>query len=219
MRGKKKQYIVIGLGGFGASVARTLFDLGNDVLAVDADGTLVDAVSQHVTQAVQANATDEGTLTELGIKDFDVAVVSIGHNTRDSILISLLCKELGVPYVVAKAVDDLHAKVLEKVGVDKVIFPERDMGLRVANSLVAPNVMELIALADGYKLVEVTLPEKWGNHAIGELDIRKRYGITIIGIHRNDQFLVSPLADAKLYPGDGLLVLGKAEDIAAIENK
>ena len=135
MKNRKRQYIVMGLGRFGASVALHLSAMGHEVLAVDCDEHLVHAVAPHVAQAIQADATDETALAEMDVGSFDAAVVAIGTNTRDSILVTVLCKEAGVPLVVAKAVDDLHAKVLRKVGADRVVFPERDMGQRVARRL------------------------------------------------------------------------------------
>lgn len=145
---KSKQFLVLGLGRFGASLAKTLCDLGQEVLAVDADEELVNNIAPYVTQAMQLDATDETLLASLGVKNFDAAIVSIGQNTRDSILVCVLLKELGAPYLVAKANDDLHAKVLRKIGADRVIFPERDMGARLARSIITPNVLELMNLSD-----------------------------------------------------------------------
>ena len=216
MRVKTKQFLVLGLGRFGDSVARSLVKLGHEVLAVDQDQELVDEIAPFVTQAVQADATDEAVLDSIGIRNFDVAVVSIGQNVRDSILVSVLCKEMGVPYVVAKAVDELHAKVLRKVGVDRVVFPEREMGQRVAKSLVTPNILELMELAKDCQLVEITLPPKWRDQTIAGLNVRRKYGVSILAIHRNGSFVVSPGADAALKDGDALLVIGRPEDIDAL---
>ena len=128
-KSSKKQFLVLGLGRFGGSLARSLCKMGHEVLAVDTDAETVEDIAPYVTQAVQANATDEEALQTMGVNNFDVAVVGIGA-IRDSILVTVLCKEAGVPYVLAKAMDDLHAKVLRKVGADRVVFPERDMGDR-----------------------------------------------------------------------------------------
>ena len=144
---KNKQYLVFGLGRFGSSMARALCAQGQEVLAVDSDQELVNQIAPHVTQALQLDATDEEALRSLGVKNFDAAVVAIGQNTRDSILVSVLLKEMGIPYLIAKANDDLHAKVLRKIGVDKVVFPERDMGVRLARSIVTPSVLDLMELS------------------------------------------------------------------------
>ena len=148
MKKQKQSFVVLGLGRFGSSVARSLCELGHEVLAVDRDEKLVENIAPDVTQAVQANAVDEDALAELGVQNFDAAIVAIGTDIRASILATVLLKEAGVPKVLAKAVDDLHARVLYKVGADRVIFPERDMGQRVARSLVAPNILDLMALSD-----------------------------------------------------------------------
>jgi len=136
-------FVVIGMGRFGQSVAKTLYQLGKDVLVIDQDEEVIQEISEEVTHAVVGNATDEHVLKSLGIRNFDVAVVAIGVDIQSSILVTVLLKELGVKYVVAKAQTELHAKVLNKVGADKVIFPERDMGIRVARNLVSTNIPDL----------------------------------------------------------------------------
>ena len=218
MRSKQKQYLVLGLGRFGSSLAQNLCKLGHEVLAVDQDESLVNDLAPYVTQAVQADATDEAALEALGVRNFDAAIVAIG-NVRDSILVSVLCKEAGVPYLIAKAVDELHAKVLRKVGVDRVVYPERDMGLRVAKSLVSPNLLEMIELNNEYSLVEVVCPAAWQNQSLVALNIRRNWGVSVIGIRRRQDFLVSPSADATLAPDDVLLLLGKQTAIDKINQK
>ena len=217
MREKNKQYLVLGLCRFGESLAKTLYKMGHEVLAVDSDADLVDSIAPHVTQAIQIDATDESALQSLGVRNFDAAIVSIGQNMRDSILVCVLLKELGVPYLIAKATDELHAKVLRKVGVDRVVFPERDMGMRLAKSLLTPNVLELIDLSDDYQLLETILPAKWAGDTIIGIDVRRRFGISILAIHRGKQFFVSPEADFAFEAGDILLVLGKKDDIENLE--
>ena len=217
MKEKVKQYLVFGLGRFGESLAKSLYKMGHEVLAVDEDAELVDGIAPYVTQAIQIDATDEGALQSLGVRNFDAAIVSIGQNMRDSILVCVLLKELGVPYLIAKATDELHAKVLRKVGVDRVVFPERDMGMRLAKSLLTPNVLELIDLSDDYQLVEIILPMKWSGNTIIGVDVRRKYGISILAIHRNGQFVVSPMPDMVFETGDILLVLGKKDDIESID--
>lgn len=215
---KAKQFLVLGLGRFGTSVARTLCELGQEVLAVDADEDLVSAVAPHVTQAMQLDATDEEALASLDVKSFDVAIVSIGQNTRDSILISVILKELGVPYVVAKANDDLHAKVLRKIGVDRVVFPERDMGARLARNLLTPNVLELMELEGDHQIIEIRVPAKWIGHSMIDLNVRRKYGLNILAIHRGERFLVSPAPDMPFESGDTVLVMGRREDVERLES-
>lgn len=214
---KIKQFLVLGLGRFGTSLAKTLCELGQEVLAVDADEELVNDIAPYVTQALQLDATDETLLKELGVGNFDAAIVSIGQNTRDSILVTVLLKELGVPYLVAKANDELHAKVLRKIGADRVIFPERDMGARLARSIITPNVLELMNLSDDYQIMEIRVPEKWIGDTIIGVNVRRKYGVNILAIHRKDRFLVSPAADMQFATEDTLLVMGKKDDIERLD--
>ncbi len=218
MKEKAKQYVVLGLGLFGESLARSLYKLGHEVLAVDSDPELVEEIAPYVTQAIQIDATDEGALESLGVRNFDAAIVSIGQNMRDSILVCVLLKEMGVPYLVAKATDELHAKVLRKIGVDRVVFPERDMGARVAKSLATPNILELMDLTDDYQIVEIRLPQRWAGDSIAGIDVRRKYGISIMAIQRAGQFIVSPAPDLTFEPEDVLLVLGKKDNIEDIDN-
>ena len=214
---KSKQFLVLGLGRFGASLAKTLCDLGQEVLAVDADEELVNDIAPHVTQAMQLDATDETLLATLGVKNFDAAIVSIGQNMRDSILVCVLLKELGVSYLVAKANDDLHAKVLRKIGADRVIFPERDMGARLARSIITPNVLELMNLSDDYQIMEIRVPDRWVGDSIIGVNVRRKYGVSILAIHRAERFLVAPAPDMHFVAGDTLLVMGKREDIERLD--
>lgn len=210
---KSNSYLVFGLGRFGSSLARSLCEQGQQVMAVDSSEELVQDIAPFVTEAVQLNATDEAALASLEVSSFDGAVVSIGENVRDSVLICVLLKEMGIPYLIAKANDELHAKVLRKIGVDKVVFPERDMGERVARSIVTPGVLDLMQLSDDFQIVEIRLPEKWAGNTLIGLNVRRRYGISILAVHRNGSYMVSPSADMQLEEGDTLLVLGKTEDI------
>lgn len=218
MKSKRQQYLVIGLGRFGKSVAKTLSEMGHEVLAVDSDEASVNEVADYVTQAVQLDATDEEALVSVDVSSFNAAVVSIGSNVRDSILISVLCKEAGVPMVIAKATDELHAKILRKVGVDRVIFPERDMGQRLARSLVTPGILEMMELTDDYQIAEVIVPQPWIGRTLLDVNVRKRYGVSIIAIRRDGQLEASPGAESRFNTGDVLLVLGKQREIDALES-
>ena len=152
---KKKQFAVIGMGRFGSSVAKTLYNLGYDVLAIDHDESRTDEVVEMVTHAVTADSTDEDALRSLGLRNFDVVVVAIGQDIQASILTTLILKEMGVGMIVVKAQNELHGKVLAKIGADKVIYPERDMGARVAHHLISPNILDHIELSNDYSIVDL----------------------------------------------------------------
>ncbi|MGE5577729.1 MAG: potassium channel family protein [Syntrophothermus sp.] len=212
-----KQYAVIGLGRFGSSVARTLYGMGYDVLAVDSDEAKVQAMADEVTHAVQADATDEEALKSLGIRNFDVVVVSIGTDIQASIMATLVLKDLGVPYIVAKALNELHGKVLEKIGADRVVYPERDMGIRVANNLVSANMLDYIELAPGYSIAEFVAPKEFVGKTLRQLGFRAKYGINIMAIKHGDEIQVSPGADDKVQENDILIAMGPDEQLEALE--
>jgi trk system potassium uptake protein len=215
---KKKQFIVIGLGRFGTSVAETLYALGNDVLAVDSDEEVVQNVSERVTHAVQLDANDENSLRALGISNFDVAIVSIGSDIQASILATLLAKEMGVKHIVAKANDVLHAKVLYKIGANRVIFPERDMGVRVAHNLCSSNILDYIELSPDFSIAEIVSPRQWEGSTLKQLNLRATYGINVMAIKRNSEIDVSPGADEVIMPGDVIVAIGGTEELNSIEN-
>lgn len=212
-----KQFIVIGCGRFGSSVAKTLYKMGNDVLAVDGDEHIVQLISDEVTHAVQADATDENALRALGIRNFDVAVITIGSDIQSSIMATLIVKELGVKYVVAKAQNELHAKVLYKIGADRVVFPERDMGMRVAHNLVSSNILDYIELAPDYSIMEISALEEWVGKSLVEINIRSKYGINIMAIKHGNNINVSPSAKDIIHAGDVLVVVGNNNDLKKLE--
>ncbi len=214
-----KQFIIIGIGKFGESIATNLYKMGHDVLAVDIDEERVQYIANKVTHAVQADATEEGTLEALGVKHFDGAVVTIGESVQASILIIMLCKELGIRHVLAKAQNELHAKVLYKIGADRVVFPERDMGLRVAHSLVSTSFLDYIELTPDYSIVELKAAKDWQGKSLKDLNIRAKYGINIMAIKQDDKVVVSPAADDVIQRDDVLVVIGKAEDIYRFQEK
>ena len=210
---KSKSFLVFGLGRFGSSLARSLCEQGQQVMAIDSNEENVQDIAPYVTEAIQLDATDEVALATLDVNSFDGAAVSIGQNVRDSVLICVLLKEMGIPYLIAKANDELHAKVLRKIGVDRVVFPERDMGERVAKSMITSGVVDLMQLGDDFQIVEIRTPDKWAGNTLVGLNVRRKYGISILAVHRGSSYLVSPSADLQLEADDTLLVLGKEDDI------
>jgi trk system potassium uptake protein TrkA len=214
----KKQFIVIGLGRFGTSVAETLYALGNDVLAVDIDEEAVQNIAEKVTHAVQVDANDETSLRALGIGNFDVAIISIGSDIQANILSTLLVKEMNVKHIITKANNALHAKVLYKIGANRVIFPERDMGIRVAHNLCSSNILDYIELSPDFSIAEIVTPKEWEGHSLKDLDLRVRYSINVVAIKRDDNIEVSPSADEIIQEGDIIVAIGGTAELNNIES-
>lgn len=212
-----KQYVVIGCGRFGSSVARTLYNMGHDVLAIDSSEEIIQYISEEVTHAIQADATDENVLKSLGIRNFDVAIITIGSNIQASIMTTLMAKELGVKYVVAKAHSEIHAKLLFKIGADRVVFPERDMGIRVAHNLVSGNILDYIELSPEYSIIEITAPSEWIGKTLLDLNVRSKYGINVMAIKHDSQINISPTATDCIKDGDILVVIGRNKDLEKLE--
>ncbi|WP_040952883.1 potassium channel family protein [Gorillibacterium massiliense] len=213
----KKQFAVIGMGRFGSSVAQSLCKFGYDVLAVDGDEHRIQEVSQYVTHAVQADTTDENALRALGIRNFDVVVVAIGADVQASILTSLILKDIGVKTLIVKAQDELQGKVLQKIGADKVIFPERDMGQRVAHGLISPNILDYIELSDDYSIVELNASSRLVGQSLRTLDIRAKFGCNVMAIKHGGKMNITPNADDLIREGDVLVVVGRNSDLSKFE--
>lgn len=214
-----KQFAVIGLGRFGTSVAKTLMMMGHEVLVVDEDQEKIQEVVNQVTHAIQTDAKDENALKALGIRNFDVVIVAIGKDTESSILVTVLLKELGVRYVVAKARTELQGKVLMKVGADKVVFPERDMGFRVAHSLVSSNVLDHIELSPDYSILEVVAPDILVGKTLRQSNLRAKFGITVMALKRGPEILVSPSPDDPIRENDILVAIGENRKLRSIERE
>jgi len=213
-----KQFIVLGLGRFGSAVATTLAEMGHEVLGVDTDVERINDLKNKITEVVQADISDEKVLTELGAKNFDAAIVGVGSNLESSILTTIILKEMGVKYIIAKAQNNFHAKVLEKIGVDKIVFPERDMGIRIARSLIAPNIKDYIELEPDYSVIEIEAPSDFEDKTLSELDLRNKYGINVLAIKRDNNFNISPHAKDVIKKGDFLIVIGETEKITKLVN-
>ena len=212
-----KQFLVIGLGRFGSSVATALARSGHEVLAIDTNEEVAQKLNGIVTHVVVADTTDEVTLKALGVRNFDVAVVAIGSNIQANIFTTLLLKNLGVPFIVAKALNDLHGKMLEKIGADRVVYPEYDMGQRVAHNIVTSNVLEYIELSPNVGIVEIGVPRSLIGKTLIEADLRARFEVNVVAIKRDDQVIVPPQPDAQIEKGDLLVVVGGNIGIAALE--
>ena len=215
---KKQTFAVIGLGRFGGSVCKTLADAGQEVLAIDKYESRVNDYKDIATQAVVADAQDEDVLRSLGIRNVDHVIVAIGEDIQASILVTLMVKEQGVKYVTAKAQNEYHAKVLEKLGVDRVVHPERDMGVRIWRSLTSKNMVDYLDLDANFKLAEIliTNPEFVGK-SLAEMDFRDRYGLNVIALAHSRQEMVLPSAGDVLTENDSILVAGPTRAIDKFE--
>ena len=213
----KKQFAVIGLGRFGTSVAMTLQQLGHEVLAIDADEERVQKISDQVTHVVQADTTDENALKALGLRNFDAVVIAIGENVQANVATTLLVKEMGIPFIVAKARNALHGKMLEKIGADRVIYPERDMGQRVAHSLISSNVLDYIELSPNLSLVEVTAPGLFIGKSLLQSNMRAVYGVNVVAIKRQEKLIVPPQPIEIIQESDVLIVIGSTEGLQKLE--
>lgn len=212
-----KSCVVIGLGRFGTEVARELCSLGCEVLAIDTKSDAVQQMANDVTQAVVGDSQDKEVLRTLGVRNFDCAIVAIGGNLSSSVLTTLNLKELGVPYVVCKAHDETHRRVLLKLGADRVVIPEQEQAHRLARSISAPNMLDYIGLSEDYGIAEVPAPKDWQDKSLVELNVRVKYGVNIIAARRDGKTNVSMTADFRIQKGDVLIVIGESRAMEKVQ--
>nr|MDH3176674.1 TrkA family potassium uptake protein [Bacillus pumilus] len=215
----KKEYAVIGLGRFGGSICKALSEEGLEVMAMDMNEDRVNEYAKIASHAVIGDSTDENVLKNLGIRNFDHVIVAIGENIQASILTTIMLKELGVKMVTVKAQNDYHEKVLNKIGADRIVHPERDMGRRIAHKIISNNVLDYLELSDEYSLIEIVANSRLAGHSLLDLDIRARYGINIVAIKRGKEVIVSPPADEMIQKEDILIVIGAVADIGRFEKR
>lgn len=221
-----KQYAVIGAGRFGTSIAQTLSEQGCDVILIDLDEERVREMDEIVTQAVRLDATDEKALRAVDIEDVDAAVVGVGKRMEESILITMMLKEMGIAWVVTKAMNDAHGKILTRVGADRIVFPEREMGVKVANSLLHPSIYDYIEVAPGYNIIEAVPPADIVGKSLEEAKVRSKYGIDIIAIKRKhpvldssgesrleDEIKIVPQAEDIIHEGDTIIAIGPEKNL------
>ena len=212
-----KSYVVIGLGRFGQTLAWQLCMLGAEVLAMDTSNDLVQQVADEVTHAVVGDAQDKDVLRALGVRDFDCAIVAIGTNLAASVLTVMNLQELEVPYIICKAHDETHSRVLKKLGVDKVVIPEQENAVRLARSLNSHNVLDYIELSEDYGILEIPAPQSWIGKTLKELNIRAKLGVNIIAVESGKKTNVSPSADYQILAGDIMVVLGDNYSLEAVQ--
>ncbi len=206
---EKKEFVVFGLGRFGKSVALTLEDNGCEVLVVDGNEEKIHDIADRVTYAVRAEVTDAEAIAGLGIDNFDGAIIAIGENLEASVLVTIMVKELGIPYVLAKVQTETQAKVLKKVGADMVVFPEKETGIRIANNLVYGNFFDAVALSTQYSMMDIRVHEEWVGKTLIELELRSKYDINVIGIRKNGNVDINPEPNKPLGANDILITIGK----------
>lgn len=215
----QKRFAVIGLGRFGASVAKVLNDNGQQVLAVDSNAERVEALAPILARVVRGDATDPAVLKALRIAEYDTVIIGIGDNVEASVIACLNCRDLGVKTLVAKAQDDAHGRVLERLGVDRVVYPQRDMGARVAHNLSAGGIIDFIRLSDHYGMAELEASEALIGHTLEELEMRNRFGLNVMAIKRGNRVIVSPRAHERIVKEDVLVVIGKADGIDRLQGE
>ncbi|WP_068672532.1 TrkA family potassium uptake protein [Oceanobacillus sp. Castelsardo] len=216
---KKKEFAVIGLGRFGGSICRELSFEGMPVLAIDNDIEKVNEFKNIASHAVILDSTDEDSLKDIGISNFEHVIVAIGENIQASILTTVILKDLGVNRVTVKAQNDYHEKILHKIGADRIVHPERDMGKRLAHNFISNNILDYLELSDEHSIAEVKVGRKMEGKSIAELDIRANFGCNVVAIKQGNEINVSPQANEALRTDDILIVIGADKDLSRFEKQ
>ena len=213
------QYAIIGLGNFGFNVAVSLAEMGHEVLAIDSDPKRIDQIKENVMEAVTADGRDKKVLAEFITKDFDAVVVNLGESIESSALTTLYLRELGIKNVIVKVADEIQGTILKKIGANEIVNPEKESGVRLAQRLAEPNLIDHIPLSSEFGIVEIAIPDKFAGKTLRELEIRKKYGLEVIAIKDvlQNKFNLIPSGDCKIQPDNVLVVLGKNEDIADVK--
>ncbi len=212
---RDKSFAVIGLGQFGITLAETLAESNSDVLAVDVNDEKIQEVADKVTYAVRADVREPGVLKSLGVQNVDVVVVAISDDIEASIVATMQAKELGVPFVMAKATNALHGRILDKIGADNVIYPEQSMGFRIAKNLMTNGYVDVFELSSEFSIAEFKIPDDWVGKSLMELKIREKYRINVIGIKQNEQVDVNIGPEEVLQEGCSIIAIGKNQDLNA----
>jgi len=214
-------FLIVGLGTFGSEVAKHLFQAGHDVIGIDNDRQIVQELKDSLTDVFYGDATEIATLKEIGVEEVDTAIVSLGNKMEASILAVLHLKELKVKNIIAKALNEDHKKILEALGANEIVFPEKDMAIRVASRIVSPNIIDYLPLTSEYIIVETAPLEEWIGHSLKDLKLRQKYEINIIAIKQivPEKFIAVPSADYIIKDSDALIILGKEETLSKLKIK
>ncbi|KGF15238.1 potassium transporter Trk [Peptostreptococcus sp. MV1] len=211
-----KQFIVVGGGRFGESAAKALTESGQEVMVVDIDEDVIQQISGEVESTAILDVTDEQAMNSIGLNNFDVAIIAIGGELRASIMATLIAKEAGIPLVISRAKDSLQANVLKKIGADRVVFPESDMGVKIAKALTFDNVVDFMQLDETHSVFEVTVPKLWVGSNLIDLMVRKKYNINVVGVKRGETFQVPPSPSQNFEDGDIIVIAGQTKVIEEI---
>lgn len=211
----KLQFFVAGLGRFGKSVAITLEKMGYDVMAMDSDEEVVQDLSDTLGYVVCGDCSDEKNLISMGAGNADIAVVSVGDLSA-SLMTTLLLKEMGVKKIVVKALGEVHGKILQKIGADKIIYSEKEMGIRVAHNLISPGIVDYIEMENNITIVSIHVPADWVGKNLIEIDVRRKYNINVAAIKRDGEMMVNPRPDMKLEAKDMVVILGDNESVKKV---
>ncbi|MDO5036930.1 MAG: TrkA family potassium uptake protein [Tissierellia bacterium] len=214
-----KSYVIFGCGRFGSTLAKELYRLGNEVFIIDEDEDKIEAISDQVTTAVVADILEEGIFEELGLSNFDAAIVAIGSHLESSIVAILACIEAGIGLIIAKAPSRKYGRILEKIGAHQVVYPESDMAQRLAKRLTSEKITNSFMLSEDYSLVERRVPKGWIGSSLSQIDVRNKYHINVLAIRRGADLKVKALDDVNFQEGDAIIFLGQAQDIETIEKK
>ena len=212
---KNKSFAVIGLGQFGMTLAVTLAESDCDVLAIDDKEEYIEEISEKVTYAVKADVREPGILKALGVQNVDVAIIAVAENLEASISATMQAKDLGVPLVVAKSMNSLHGRILDKIGADKIIYPEQAMGLRVARNLLSGGYLDVFELSAEFSMAEFSIPESWVGKSLIDLNVRERFHINIIGIKQGENVTVDLKPSEPLPDRCSIIAIGKNKDLNA----
>jgi trk system potassium uptake protein TrkA len=209
------EYVVIGLGRFGGSLAIELQAMGNDVIGIDTDRQVVQDISSRIHDAIEADATSEATLAEIGVTNVDGAIVAIGA-AENSILVTMILKKLGVPYVISKASNDLHGQILRRLGADRVVFPEKETALRLAHGIAMPEVVDYLSITPDMGISKLSVPQNLVGHSFGEAPLEQRYKVRLIAVIRRERVIFGAPVGEKFAAGDVLILSGLDKDLRAL---
>ncbi len=214
------RFVVLGLGSFGFYIAKTLYENGQEVIAVDRDEGIIEKIKDYSSQAFVADATDKETLESIGVKEADAVIVGLGPRMEPSILAVLYLRELGIKEIVVKALNEDHQKILEVLGATEVIYPEKDIAIRTAHKIMSGNVIDFLPLAPGYSIQQIAPPAEFIGKSLRELDLRRKYGIQVIAVKEiiPEKLHLIPSGDFVIKESDMLLVVGKDEDIRKLSS-